>query len=124
MSTNDENAASSSNNNPNIGPRNSNSKNNSNNSSSARSAKIIVCCDGTSNSEYRSRNYLTNVSRIARCIPPRDGAGRRQIVKYLPGIGTSFQNPFRFLHQAVGGGKFCSPWLSRAAILIFFCDQG
>lgn len=46
------------------------------------------------------------------------------VTKYLPGIGTSFQTPFRSLHQAVGGGKYCSPWLSGAAILIFFCDQG
>lgn len=116
MSTNDENAVSSDDN-PHHGPP-------SNDSSSAHPDKIIICCDGTSNSEYRSKNPLTNVSRIARCIPPRDGAGRRQIVKYLPGIGTSFQNPFRSLHQAVGGGKFCSSWLSGAAILICFCDQG
>ncbi|KAL2686894.1 hypothetical protein Neosp_004437 [[Neocosmospora] mangrovei] len=69
-----------------------------------RQAKIIVCCDGTSNSEYIENNPPTNVSRIARCIPPEDNIGRRQVVYYHPGIGTDVGNPRNSWNQGVGNG--------------------
>jgi uncharacterized protein (DUF2235 family) len=68
-------------------------------------AKIIICCDGTSNSEYIEKNPLTNVSRIARCIPPKDNDGKRQLVYYQPGIGTDNGNPLNAYNQAVGRGS-------------------
>lgn len=62
-----------------------------------RRKKIIVCCDGTWNSEH-FKQPQTNVSRIARAVKPydddvhqhMDGDPRQspQVVLYLNGIGT------------------------------------
>lgn len=57
--------------------------------------RIIICCDGTGNSEYLGieRSPQTNVSRISRYITPhRAASGGRQLVHYLPGIGTAADN--------------------------------
>ncbi|KAK8137266.1 hypothetical protein PG984_005206 [Apiospora sp. TS-2023a] len=58
-------------------------------------ARLVVCCDGTGNSEYlgSEKSPLTNVSRIARAINQWDDTNRiRQVVLYLRGIGTD-ENP-------------------------------
>ncbi len=57
--------------------------------------KIIVCCDGTANSEYMGNivSPLTNVSRLSRCIVPQATEGNPQLVLYLPGVGTDSWNP-------------------------------
>ncbi|KAF2963140.1 hypothetical protein GQX73_g10426 [Xylaria multiplex] len=67
--------------------------------------KLVVCCDGTSKSEYLSekKSPLTNVSRISRAIHQFDGECR-QIVLYLPGIGTDEGNRFNLLNQGLGVG--------------------
>ncbi|KAK3301831.1 uncharacterized protein B0T15DRAFT_442019 [Chaetomium strumarium] len=55
-------------------------------------ARLIVCCDGTGNSEYLPEpgNPRTNVSRISRSITPRLATGHgRQVVLYMSGIGTA-----------------------------------
>ncbi|KAI1452523.1 hypothetical protein F4805DRAFT_447077 [Annulohypoxylon moriforme] len=49
--------------------------------------KIVICCDGTWNSE-NSKRKRSNVSEISRCITPYDRDGIPQIVFYQPGIGT------------------------------------
>ncbi|GAW17563.1 hypothetical protein ANO14919_070210 [Xylariales sp. No.14919] len=72
-------------------------------------ARLVVCCDGTSNSEYlgEERSALTNVSRISRAIRPSYSSGitsGRQIVLYLPGIGTGEGNYFNLLNQGLGIG--------------------
>ncbi|KAK9789862.1 hypothetical protein SCARD494_08824 [Seiridium cardinale] len=55
---------------------------------------IIVCCDGTSNTAYKSNDAspLTNVVRISRCIKPVTAGGMPQIVFYQPGLGTESVN--------------------------------
>ncbi|KAK7912246.1 hypothetical protein PG985_014727 [Apiospora marii] len=58
-------------------------------------ARLIICCDGTGNSEYlgSEKSPLTNVSRIARAINQWDDTQPiRQVVLYLRGIGTD-ENP-------------------------------
>lgn len=71
-------------------------------------AKLVVCCDGTSNSEYlgEKKSPLTNVSRISRAIRHSHDDGYRQIVLYLPGIGTDEGNPWNDKNQALGVGKY------------------
>ncbi|KAI0889563.1 uncharacterized protein GGS22DRAFT_148610 [Annulohypoxylon maeteangense] len=53
----------------------------------ATKKKIIICCDGTWNSE-NSNEQRSNVSEISRCIMPYDQDGVPQIVFYQPGVGT------------------------------------
>ncbi|RWA12416.1 hypothetical protein EKO27_g2679 [Xylaria grammica] len=70
-------------------------------------ARLVVCCDGTSNSEYlgEERSPPTNVSRISRAIRPSYSSGNtsgRQIVLYLPGVGTDEGNYFNLLNQGLG----------------------
>lgn len=74
--------------------------------SNPRMAKIVICCDGTSNSEFLDGNPITNVTRISRLIRPFDDKGHRQIVLYLPGIGTDSWNPMQWAKQAVGKGHY------------------
>ncbi|KAK7959088.1 uncharacterized protein PG986_003942 [Apiospora aurea] len=68
-------------------------------------ARLIICCDGTACSEYLGdkKSPLTNVSRIARAIEKWDDEWR-QIVLYLPGIGTDEGNLLNFKNQAIGQG--------------------
>ncbi|KAF2265846.1 hypothetical protein CC78DRAFT_615687 [Lojkania enalia] len=68
--------------------------------------KLIVCCDGTACSEYIATQPLTNVSRISRSIAQNDDNGNRQLVYYLPGIGSDDANlwPSNKWNQAVGKG--------------------
>ncbi|KAI0856810.1 hypothetical protein F4860DRAFT_491734 [Xylaria cubensis] len=67
--------------------------------------KLVVCCDGTSNSEFlgEEKSPLTNVSLISRAIP-QFGSDCRQIVLYLPGIGTDEGNLFNSINQGLGVG--------------------
>lgn len=69
-------------------------------------AKLVVCCDGTSNSEYlgEEKSPLTNVSRISRAIRQSHTDGCRQIVLYNPGIGTDESNPLNDMNQGLGVG--------------------
>ncbi len=53
---------------------------------------LIVCCDGTWNTAYQSRNGSpcpSNVPRLALSIAEKDNDGHRQCVYYHPGVGTS-----------------------------------
>ncbi|KAK7998985.1 hypothetical protein PG991_014660 [Apiospora marii] len=58
----------------------------------AQTTRLVICCDGTACSEYigHEKTPITNVSRIARSINQwgNDTTQIRQIVAYLPGIGT------------------------------------
>ena len=71
--------------------------------------KIIVCCDGTWNSEHFKQPH-TNVSRTARAIKPyfepdREDPDKRpcpQVVLYLHGIGTG-TSQFAQIKDAVLG---------------------
>ncbi|KAF9765218.1 hypothetical protein IL306_002543 [Fusarium sp. DS 682] len=66
-------------------------------------ANLIICFDGTANSEYIKGNPLTNVSRLRRSIVNKKEDGEtRQIVHYQGGIGTGYGNPFNILRKAVG----------------------
>jgi uncharacterized protein (DUF2235 family) len=68
--------------------------------------KLIICLDGTGNSEFIEDNPLTNVTRLRRSISEMSGDGlTRQIAYYQGGIGTSFGNPFNFWQQGFGNGK-------------------
>lgn len=69
--------------------------------------KIIVCCDGTWNTENdtdHGRPIPTNVAKVARSILPRDANGNAQVVTYIDGVGTQFG--FFFRGGALGRGLF------------------
>lgn len=70
-------------------------------------AKIIICCDGTNNSDFIEGNNPTNVTRIARGIARVHRSGARQLIYYRPGIGTDYQvlDPLNSVHQAGGLGS-------------------
>jgi uncharacterized protein (DUF2235 family) len=64
--------------------------------------KIIICADGTWNTENQTDNGTpcpTNVVKIARILMPRDSKGIDQVVYYHPGVGTN-------IGQRIGGGAF------------------
>lgn len=64
--------------------------------------RIIVCCDGTWNRPDQVHDgevCASNVTKIARCIPPLDGNGVQQLVFYDKGVGTG-----RF--DRLAGGAF------------------
>ena len=85
--------------------------------------RIVVCCDGTSNTPYRGHDIspLTNVSRISRYIKPTDECGILQLVYYQSGVGTAEGSP-RLWNQALGIGLFLSrPKLSESAKYRQFC---
>ena len=50
--------------------------------------RLFICCDGTWEDSNNSDQPITNVTRIARCIPSKDSEGVLQIVYYQSGIGT------------------------------------
>jgi uncharacterized protein (DUF2235 family) len=53
---------------------------------------LIVCCDGTWNTAYQSRNGSpcpSNVTRFALSVAANDSDGHRQLVYYHPGVGTT-----------------------------------
>lgn len=68
--------------------------------------KLVICCDGIACSEYiqEANSSLTNVSRFARAVNQHDHNGIRQLVLYLPGIGTDEGNWFNKLKQVTGKG--------------------
>ena len=72
--------------------------------------RLVVCYDGTWNTADNGGNP-TNVTRIARAIPPFDKDGVPQVVYYAAGVGTG-------LFDSVIGGVFerASSRTSRTAI--------
>lgn len=69
--------------------------------------KLIVCADGTWNTENDNDEGLpcpTNVTRLRRAMLPVDSQGIAQIVHYQPGVGTTFG--IRFRGGALGRGIF------------------
>jgi uncharacterized protein (DUF2235 family) len=52
--------------------------------------RLIICCDGTWNSLVGARDAsgLTNVARLYLSVPPVGADGVRQVVRYVPGVGT------------------------------------
>ncbi|CZR66807.1 uncharacterized protein PAC_16708 [Phialocephala subalpina] len=64
--------------------------------------RIIVCCDGTWNSETFP-TPLTNVSLLSRCILPFDD-DIPQVVLYQPGIGTGTSKIGNVVEGATGRG--------------------
>lgn len=53
--------------------------------------RILVCCDGTWNRPdqvHDGQTCASNVTKIARCIPPLDSRGIRQLMFYDKGVGT------------------------------------
>jgi uncharacterized protein (DUF2235 family) len=64
--------------------------------------KRLVCSlDGTWNDEDDA-SPLTNVAKLHSAIPPRDGRGVRQLVRYIAGVATTEGQRFTFLRGAVG----------------------
>jgi uncharacterized protein (DUF2235 family) len=66
-----------------------------------RVKRIVICCDGTWNRPDQVHNGQTcasNVTKLARCIPPVDSHGVEQMVFYDKGVGTG-----RF-DRLLGGG--------------------
>ncbi|KAJ8123357.1 hypothetical protein O1611_g9612 [Lasiodiplodia mahajangana] len=86
--------------------------------------KLVVCCDGTSNSEYlgEDRSPLTNVSRISRAIRPSQG-DCRQVVLYLPGIGTDENNPLNSWNQGLGIGLISQIKKAYTFLCHNYCDE-
>jgi len=58
---------------------------------------LIVCCDGTWNSADQ-KGSPTNVTKMARAIPPRSADGNPQIVYYDEGVGVG-----NVVERVVGG---------------------
>ena len=53
--------------------------------------RIVICCDGTWNRPDQVHDgavCASNVTKIARCIPPVDSSGIQQLVFYDKGVGT------------------------------------
>jgi hypothetical protein len=52
--------------------------------------RLVVCCDGTWNSLLGARDAtgLTNVARLYLSLPSTGADGVRQVVEYVPGVGT------------------------------------
>ncbi|KAK8137269.1 hypothetical protein PG984_005209, partial [Apiospora sp. TS-2023a] len=82
--------------------------------------RLIICCDGTASSEYIGdrKSPITNVSRIARAINKwgDDTKEIRQIVRYLPGIGTNELNlkGSNLANQASGKGTWIKSLILEA----------
>ncbi|HMM49649.1 MAG TPA: DUF2235 domain-containing protein, partial [Miltoncostaeaceae bacterium] len=52
--------------------------------------RLVVCCDGTWKSLLGAADTsgLTNVARLFLSVPDRAPDGTRQLVRYIPGVGT------------------------------------
>jgi uncharacterized protein (DUF2235 family) len=71
--------------------------------------KLIVCADGTWNTENdRDHGHAcpTNVVKVARTLVPRDSRGVPQTVTYVAGVGTQFG--FILRGGALGQGLFAN----------------
>jgi len=71
------------------------------------SKKLIICADGTWNTDKDNDEglpSLTNVTRVCRALPDKDAAGVPQIVHYEKGVGTAFG--IRLRGGALGRGIF------------------
>lgn len=55
--------------------------------------RLVVCCDGTWN--VPTQRYRTNVSKVARAVPPVSTTGTEQRVCYLDGVGTKWSDRLR-----------------------------
>jgi uncharacterized protein (DUF2235 family) len=67
--------------------------------------RIVICCDGTWNRPDQVQDgkiCASNVSKIARCIPPVDSRGIQQLMFYDKGVGTGYFD--RLLGGAFGWG--------------------
>lgn len=67
--------------------------------------RIVICCDGTWNRPdqvHDGKVCASNVTKIARCIPPVDPCGVQQLVFYDKGVGTGRLD--RLLGGAFGWG--------------------
>ena len=67
--------------------------------------RIVICCDGTWNRPdqvHDGKVCASNVTKLARCIPPIDSQGVRQFVFYDKGVGTGRFD--RILGGAFGWG--------------------
>jgi uncharacterized protein (DUF2235 family) len=67
--------------------------------------RIVICCDGTWNRPdqvHDGKVCASNVTKIARCIPPVDPRGIQQLVFYDKGVGTGRLD--RLLGGAFGWG--------------------
>ncbi len=69
--------------------------------------KIIICADGTWNTEDKTDDGFpcpTNVTRVRRALLPTDSSGVAQVVHYEQGVGTEFG--IRLRGGALGRGIF------------------
>ncbi len=69
--------------------------------------RIIICCDGTWNSPDKTENGVpihTNVVKVAKAIARKDKKGKRQLMYYDPGVGTSGSWLKRLYDGATGSG--------------------
>jgi hypothetical protein len=73
----------------------------------SRKKKLIVCCDGTMNSDIKGQP-ITNVARFARCVMPTDREGVPQVVLYQKGIGTGTSKWANTIEGATGRGLCAS----------------
>lgn len=76
--------------------------------------RLFVCCDGTWNNAIGSANPITNVARLARCVPTwTDDEGREepsmlQLVYYSSGVGTMGERASNVVQGSTGKGTPCA----------------
>ena len=80
--------------------------------------RLVICCDGTWNTDDLDGRALTNVARIARCIAdvdnwenPNSNASKRrnfiaQVVHYQPGVGIGTGKVANGLDALTGRGQY------------------
>ncbi len=69
------------------------------------SKRIVICCDGTWNTPDQTDQGVispTNVAKIAMCVAPLAGDGRRQMLYYDSGVGTRWYDRIRGGVSGVG----------------------
>jgi uncharacterized protein (DUF2235 family) len=77
--------------------------------------RIVICCDGTWNRPdqvHAGEVCASNVTKLARCIPPIDSATVQQVLFYDKGVGTGHFDRLR-------GGAF--GWGIKKKILDAYC---
>ncbi|HVT63312.1 MAG TPA: DUF2235 domain-containing protein, partial [Legionellaceae bacterium] len=66
--------------------------------------RIIICCDGTSNSALAKDTIPTNIQRISELLLPTGSDGKMQTIYYHPGVGTptTDSDEGSYYDQAIG----------------------
>lgn len=86
--------------------------------------RLIVCCDGTQNSDSEKGQPLTNVAKIARCVDDEDTWASTkfiQIVHYQPGVGTGTSHFVNNRDAAIGRGMY--PSIVQVRRILLTCSE-